>query len=379
MKKTIAFLAALAIIFTLALPASALSKPSSPKLTSVKNTSSGILLKWKTVKNAEKYLVYRKTSNVRYSKIASVKTTSFTHKGAVSGKKYAYKIFAVNSKGKSAASREKTITRVGTPSLKTTNTAYAIKVSWSKVSRATSYVLLCKKTSAKKYTVLYRGGKLSYSNDNIESGAEYNFKVKAVIGKLRGAYSAVKSQMFLERTSLSAEEYIDMKGITLEWTPVTNAKGYIIYRSLKSENSYKRIFKTKTASTQYVDSDVVGINSYKYYVIAYNGSYKSAASNIDGDVYGYLTSFDTPLLLTIKKGEVYKDIYNKLKYYGATTLVTWSSQNDSTVKVSVDGIITGVKKGSATLKAVIDPTLFAAFGKSDIKDSKTVTIIVTVK
>ena len=349
MKRIVSVFAVLALMITLAVPASAVSKPAAPKLKSVSNTSRGITIKWSAVKNAEKYLVFRKAPTVKYKKIAAVKTVSFTHKSAVSGNKYTYKIYAVNSKGKSKPSNEKSITRVGTPAVKTENTASAIKISWGKTKKATSYVLLYKKTSAKKFRVLYRGANLSYLYDNLELGTEYNFKVRAVIGKLRGAYSTVKSQFFLSRPTISAREPENMRGIEVGWSPVKHADGYIIYRSLKSQNSYKRITKVLSSAAHYLDTDVKSINTYKYYVVAYGSGYKSAKSNVASEIYGYFESLSVPLTLTIKKGEVYKDIYNKLNDYGATVLITWKSLTPKVAKVTKQGVITGVSKGTATL------------------------------
>ena len=379
MKRTIAIFAILAVIITIPLPVSAVSKPSAPKLKTAKNTSEGVLLKWSAVKSADKYFVYRKTANTAYSKIASVAKTSYTHKSAVSGKKYTYKIFAVSSAGKSKQSNIKSVIRVGTPALKLSNTASAIKIKWSAIKKADRYVVLYKKSLAKKFSVLCRSKGTSFAYDNMAAGVKYDFKVKAVIGKLSGAYSEAKTQMFLERPIISAEEPLNMKGIEVRWNTVKNANGYLIYRSLKSKNSYKRIKKiTDRSATVYTDSDLVSINSYKYYIVAYNGSFKSAKSNVAGDIYGYLENHSTPLALTIKKGEVYKDIYNKINSYGATSLISWKSLNSKTASVDSKGIITGVKKGSATLKATIDPSLFAAMGKT-VQEPKTITIEVTVK
>lgn len=344
-----------------------------PKITSIKNTSGGISLKWKKVKGASGYYVYRKTAKNSFKKVATVKNGSsvkYTNKSVKSNTKYFYKIKAYNSKYTSPNSASKALLRIGTPSMTVKNTSAAIKVSWKKVKGASKYVLMYKKSSAKKYKKAYKGTKLSYTNDNIANGGKYDFKIKAYIKNKSGAYSPVATHVFLEKPTLSAEELLDMEGITLDWQKVKGAKGYYIYRSLKSQNSYKKIMNIKNGSTvTYKDKDVVSINSYKYYIVAYNGSCKSVKSNVDSDVYGYFVDFDTPLTLTISKGEVYEDIYNKLKEYSVDNLITWKSDNSSVARVSSKGIITGVKKGTATLTAK---------GEYNGKEH-TIKIIVTVK
>ena len=77
MKRIVSVFAVLALMITLAVPASAVSKPAAPKLKSVSNTSRGITIKWSAVKNAEKYLVFRKAPTVKYKKINGIKTNIF--------------------------------------------------------------------------------------------------------------------------------------------------------------------------------------------------------------------------------------------------------------------------------------------------------------
>ncbi len=357
MKKFISAIILFALLLSLAVPASALAKPAAPKLLSVKNAAQGALIKWSAVKNADGYYVFRKTDKAPFKVIATVKATSYTHKSAVSGTKHTYKIKAFNKKGRSLPSNQKSLLRVSVPTLKLSNTRFSVKASWTGVKKATCYVLLGKKKNAKKYTVLYRGKAKSFDHDNIASGAEYEFKVKAKIGKTDGAYSSVKSYIFLECPTIAAEELMDMDGITLTWGKIKNAKCYLIYRSLKNKNSFKRI--AKTASTSYKDRDVESIKSYKYYVKAFNTGCSSAKSNIDGDVYGYYDGTENPLYLTIKKGEVYTDVSDKLIDKGGKLLVQtyfrFKSQNTDVVTVDELGVITAKGKGKTMVIVDVDP------------------------
>lgn len=325
----------------------------SPKLTTLKNGTSGVVLKWNKVNGADGYYVYRKTANTSYKKIATVTNAlKYTDSKAKSNKKYTYSLKAYNSGYTSQSSNSKSVLRVGTPKITVKNKAAAIKITWKKVTGATKYIVSMKKHGAKSYKMAYSGKKKSYTEDNIGSGEKYDIKVKAVINKTKGAFCNPSTKVFLEKPALHAEEYLDLKGITLEWNKVKNAEGYRIYRSLKSKNSYKKIKTIKNGNTtSYIDTTCVSINSYKYYIVAYNGSDKSVKSNVDSDVYGYIETEDDILYLTISKGEVYKDIYTKINQYGAVSLITWSSSDSSIVKVSDKGVITGVKKGSATLTA----------------------------
>ena len=323
-----------------------------PKLNSVKLSSTGVLLNWEQVDNAQGYYIYRKTAKTKFALIGKSDINSYTDIKAKSNTKYYYAVKSFEGKSKSKYSNTKSILCVGTPKVTVNNVATGIKVSWSKVKGATKYIVAMKKTTEKKYKTAYKGKALSFVDDNVDKSATYSIKVKAVINKTSGAYSTPVTKMFLEQPNLHAEEYLDMDGITLEWKKVKGAEGYRIYRSLKKENNFKHI-KTITdgATEMYVDTTCVGINSYKYYIVAYNGKDKSAKSNIDSDVFGYFESEDIPLYLTISKGEVYKDIYKKICEYSAETLISWKSSDSKTVAVSDVGVITGVKRGKATLTA----------------------------
>ncbi len=76
------------------------------------STKSGVKLTWSKVTGAEGYVVYRKTGDGSYSKLATVKGSTkvtYTDKSAKKGKTYTYKIKAYKSKTTSAYSNAKKI------------------------------------------------------------------------------------------------------------------------------------------------------------------------------------------------------------------------------------------------------------------------------
>ena len=76
------------------------------------STKSGITLKWNKVTGAQGYVVYRKTGNGNFTKLATVKGVSkvtYTDKKAKKGTKYTYKLKAYSGKTYSAYSNAKTI------------------------------------------------------------------------------------------------------------------------------------------------------------------------------------------------------------------------------------------------------------------------------
>lgn len=82
------------------------AKVSGVKVSAKSNYS--IKISWKKAKNAKKYQVYRSVSKKgKYKKIATVKTTSYTSSNLLKGKKYYYKVRAVNGNKKGSYSAVK--------------------------------------------------------------------------------------------------------------------------------------------------------------------------------------------------------------------------------------------------------------------------------
>ena len=66
--------------------------------------------------------------------------------------------------------------------------------------------------------------------------------------------------------------------IKVSWNQVKNAAGYIIYKKTGSGNFVKYYTVTSGSKLYIVDSNVKAGTTYQYYVVAYNGSVKSANS-----------------------------------------------------------------------------------------------------
>lgn len=81
---------------------------SSPVLVSAAGSSAGVKVKWKKVKGATSYQVFRKENGGKYKKLASVKSSksTYTDKTAEKGKTYYYTVRAVNGAAKSACASQ---------------------------------------------------------------------------------------------------------------------------------------------------------------------------------------------------------------------------------------------------------------------------------
>ena len=155
------------------------------------------IVKWKSIKGAVKYEVYRSNTGKSgtYSKIATVKTTSVTNTSAVKGKTYYYIVRAVTSNGvKGSFSARIQITCVyirPEVTVKTGDNDGTPKLNWTSVKNAEKYEVY-RSASGKAgtferiYTTKYR----AYTDTLAKSGKTYYYKVRAVSGAgLKGDFS----------------------------------------------------------------------------------------------------------------------------------------------------------------------------------------------
>jgi fibronectin type 3 domain-containing protein len=165
-----------------------------------------------------------------------------------------------------------TALKLATPKVTASNATKGIKVSWGKVSKASSY---------RVYRRLYSSGKwgswskiktttsLTYTDESAKAGKNYQYMVKAVKGSVTSGYKAVSiTRLSVPKVTVSNAS----KGVKVSWGKVTGASKYTVYRKTGS-GSWSKI-KT-TTSTSYTDTKASAGKSYQYMVKAVKGDYTS--------------------------------------------------------------------------------------------------------
>ena len=172
-----------------------------PDVTATNVAASGkIKLTWKKIEGAEKYEVYRSTSqNGTYTKLGSTTKLTYTNTSAVAGKKYFYKVKAIhsNSDANSAFSQVDSLVcdlKKPTISIKL-NDAGKPRISWTKIDGATKYQVYRSETKNGTYKLLGTTKNAYFVNKNAEAGVTYYFKIRAVHSNTNAnsAFSAIKS------------------------------------------------------------------------------------------------------------------------------------------------------------------------------------------
>ena len=118
------------------------TKKLSPATVKVAKTAYNIVkLTWTKADNATKYQVYRKVGkNSKFVNIATTTSLKYTDKKVKTGKKYYYKVVAVNKKGETVDSKTvKAIPKAKKLKVKAKKKAGRTVLSWKKVKGATGY------------------------------------------------------------------------------------------------------------------------------------------------------------------------------------------------------------------------------------------------
>ena len=223
-----------------------------PQITSVKNTKSGVELKWKKISGALEYSVYRKSGSSDWKKIARVNSSksAYVDKSAKSGVRYTYQVRQVCSEAVSAKeSNNKVITFVSPPKGLTAEASKkGIRLTWKSVSGADSYAVFRKTSGSKKWEKVktVKAASKSWTDKNAPRGKVTSYKLKTVVGSK--AMSAFSSSISAKRL----DEKKKMVALTFDdgpYRPVTNQ----ILDVLKKYNSRATFFVVGSRVSTYGD------------------------------------------------------------------------------------------------------------------------------
>lgn len=156
-----------------------------------------VKLTWNSVAKAEKYKIYRSTSeNGSYSYVNTTNETSYINKNAKAGTTYYYKVKAVNADFSSATSAfslvDKRACDLARPVVTASNDAKTGKVNltWKKVSGADKYKIFRAMEKNGTYSYINTVTGTSYTHKGAKKGKTYWYKVKAIDADKSSANSA---------------------------------------------------------------------------------------------------------------------------------------------------------------------------------------------
>lgn len=315
-------------------------------------STNAISISWNKVNGASGYVIYRmdyKTKG-KYKAIATVggKVSSINNIKLESGRPYYYRVRAYKEVHGTkfyggyptlkTATLPDSVTNLKVKSQSTNN----IVIQWSKVPRATGYVIYRMDASTngkyKKYAVV-KSSSTSYNNKNLTAGRCYYYRVKAyrlVDGKYYyGGYPTLKTGTKTVAPSFTLSSA--NKKITASWSKVSGAEGYSFYLAESKGGHY--YLQGHTTGTSYTSKALTKGKTYYVRVCAYNlvdnkkiySGYqtKSIACADKRLVHGYDVG-DTYIEISIDKQHMW--YYKNGKCLVSTNVVTGMKNSHDTTK-----------------------------------------------
>ena len=344
-------------------------KLSTPELSSIKNNTKGTKITWKSVKNAEYYIIYRKTVKGKFKKIGTAKKNVFTDSSYTPGTGYYYSVVAVHGSFTSGYDKKGLFTVNAGPVTisKIAAVSKGIGMTWKSVSGADKYIVYRKDSADGQWKRLAVTASLKYTDKTVKSGKSYYYTVRAY-KKVKntvyyGSYNAEGTQYTYLAAPGSVSAVKSGKTLKITWDKVKGAEKYKIYR--KQAGGSWTLVKELT-ELSYTDTDVVKDKTYYYLVYAVKGSFKSYhSSKAAGNLSEYpkmLSAVSNPSgvkiswksLNNVKYYILYRKIEGQSSYkkVASTTSTSYLDINARSGKANKYAVIAVYKTGD---KSTYDP------------------------
>lgn len=218
------------------------------------NQSSSIKLTWTASKNADGYVIYRRTSDTSYKEIARISgsdTTSFVDKNVNQGVKYLYNMASYKNvdDGEEVGPKRTSATQIVRAKITSiTNQNGSVKLKWTKVSGVEGYEVYRKSEGQEKYSRIttVKGSSKNYYTDKSEkaivNGKKSQYYILPYYSESSSVVTktAVKTNYYLKQGELSSVATNGSKKLKVKWKKNTKATGYQVrYSTDKSFDSYK--------------------------------------------------------------------------------------------------------------------------------------------
>jgi len=307
----------------------------------VANAASGVMVTWNKIASADSYKVYRKVSGGSWVAIKSGLTgTSYTDTKAAAGKTYSYTVRAVKGSALSGFVSSSAIKRLTQPTVKAANATTGVKVTWGKITGASSYTVY-RSTDNKSWTALKKGlTTTSYTDTTAPTGTFY-YTVRAVSGSSASSYKGSSAVKFVKIPTAKVASVHN--GIKITWSADKAADSFRVYRKV-SGGSWVGL-KSGLKGTSYTDTTAKSGKTYYYTVKAVKGSllsgYKSTAAlkYFAAPAISAVQSVDSGIKITWNKvsGAEKYELYQSING-GAYTKLTTTTGTSYTSKATASPV-----------------------------------------
>lgn len=231
-----------------------------PLITKISGTPDSQTLKWKKVKGATRYDIYRSRDGGDYTLIDTTTKTSYKDlTEMVSSVRYSYQVYACHASEEAEPIYSLASNAVGTYSLDqpvitgVTNVKDGAKVKWEKVPKAKYYTIYRSENNS-EFEEIASVTTASFVDTDVTNKANVSYQIQAYYNGKDGQtsksnLSEVASGLYIKAPTLKSVTSTKSKSITPKWTRNKKVTGYEI------QYCKKKAFKTGITTLRIVTND----------------------------------------------------------------------------------------------------------------------------
>ena len=324
-------------------------------------------LTWQRLEYAAGYYVYRGTKeNGTYKKIKTISkntTTSYIDKGVVPGKNFFYKICAyVKFDNQPAVPGEQSApmsvkTMLAAPQLaavKENVNHRSLTLAWEQQKEATGYRVYRSTYPNKKFKKIAELGsstETDYEDRSVQPGSTFYYRIKSIYKNKK--YTGASEASITQSGSMLPGAPIGLNikqtatdKLEISWDSTNGAQNYKLYRSTKAAGAYECI-ADGLQGNRFTDEGVKDGQTYFYRVSASGTAGEGAKCTPVSYVTGGISFRTRTLKLCVGASrQLQYDTFRQGR-------IIWKSDNPAVAAVNLDGTVTGISYGTATVTATV--------------------------
>ncbi len=319
---------------------------------SVVNTMFGLQINFPEVIGAESYTILKSVNDGEAFVLLSVSSAAVVAGRVeavdtdVNGKeKYTYTAYAESGDIKSADAKQVVITRLAAPVISTVeNTDNGVFIAWESVDTATGYDIYRTESNGERVYYATVSNSTSYTDRNAHSGNKYTYTVVAKNSTGVSAFGESGLSIVRVNTPAGISAFVNTNGVNLQWSGVSGAEGYTVYR--KTASGEFEVIGT-SATENYVDTTALKDVVYTYTVSANIGEYSGAlnSAGVEAKNIGTVSQITSSLIekgvklswTSLSGAQGYR-VYRKTVNDSAYTLIATATSNTYEDKTIPSGV-----------------------------------------
>lgn len=244
-----------------------------PHIEYVRNVDGGVELRWNACNGATNYYVMRRVAGEEEWQRIAIRSASvdtyYKDKTVSDGVEYEYDVKSATNTFESAAATEgEKIVYIEAPSLLAVSNVYSgIELKWSLHKDSTGYVIYRRVNGVDETLVKYKElNTTSFIDTQVDIGVAYTYSVMTITNKGSSAYNTLGYTITRVPATEVTSLQLNSSSVTVEWAPVENIDGYVVYRKPTSSDVWQKVCTVSSDVTSVDDKGAVSGTQYVYAV-----------------------------------------------------------------------------------------------------------------